>query len=215
MQTSCYGVEERPGQAYDYSDFNMALLFDNLFYRVYGSSVDHVTDDVLRPWLTQVIGCEDEPRFNTKGRLAASPRDMARFGLLYLRGGNWAGKQILSPESVRTILGSSLKNDIPRTKGKQAEMIAEQRSIGGGSNQTDHFGSYSFAWWTNGIDRQGKRHWPAAPEDTFAAVGHFGKRALVVIPSRELILVWNESQIKGPEMENQAIALLLAAERAR
>ena len=44
-------------------------------------------------------------------------------------------------------------------------MLPGQRSIGGKSNQTDHFGSYSFAWWTNGVDRGGKRHWPGVPND--------------------------------------------------
>ena len=30
-QISCYGVQERPGQAYDYSDYNIALFFDCVF----------------------------------------------------------------------------------------------------------------------------------------------------------------------------------------
>jgi CubicO group peptidase (beta-lactamase class C family) len=210
-QTSCYGVEEKPGEAYDYSDFNMALFFDSLFFRVYGSTADRVTPDILRPQLTDVLECEDHPKFNDRGRLAISPRDFARFGLLYLHEGNWRGRQLISREHVREILTSPLANSIPRTQGKRAEMIPRQRSLGGGSNQTDHLGSYSFAWWTNGVDRDGRRHWPAAPSDTFAALGHFGRRALVVIPSRDLIVVWNESLLAGPEMEDRALHLLLQA----
>ncbi len=126
-QSSCYGVTERPGAAYDYSDFNMALFFDSLFYGVYDSSLDHVTGDVLHPQLTDILECEDDPRFNARGRLAISPRDFARFGLLYLRRGNWRGRQLLSPEHVHMVLTSPLSNDIPRTEGKRAEMIAAQR----------------------------------------------------------------------------------------
>ncbi len=46
------------------------------------------------------------PKFDTSGTfigssfLQAIPQDFARFGLLYLRGGNWAGKQIVPPEWV-------------------------------------------------------------------------------------------------------------------
>jgi hypothetical protein len=210
-QTSCYGVGERPGEAFDYSDFNMALFFDSLFLGVYGSTPERVSEQVLRPQLTDVLGCQDGPRFNERGRLAISPRDFARFGLLYLREGNWRGRQLLSREHVRQILTSSLANGIPRTAKGRSEMIAGQRTLGGGSNQTDHLGSYSFAWWTNGQDGKGRRHWPHAPLDTFAAVGHFGKRALVVMPGRELIVVWNESKLAGPEMEDRALELLLAA----
>jgi hypothetical protein len=208
-QTSCYGVTEHPGTTFDYSDFNMALLFDNLFLKLYGATMETATAEVLNRRLTDVIGCQDSPRFNGKGRLAASPRDCARFGLLYLREGNWNGKQLLSSEHVRTILHSPLSNSIPRTAGQPAEMIADQRSIGGGSNQTDHDGSYSYTWWTNGIDRHGRRHWPDVPPDAFGAFGHKGKRAIVLIPSDDLIIVWNEAKIVSLEMENRALQLLL------
>jgi hypothetical protein len=92
-------------------------------------------------------------------------------------------------------------------------MIAGQRSIGGGSNQTDHFGSYSFTWWTNGVDRQGKRHWPNVPHDAVGAFGHAGKRAMVLLPSKDLIVVWNETRVHGPQMEDRALELLVSAIR--
>ncbi len=46
------------------------------------------------------------PKFDTSGTfigssfLQAIPQDFARFGLLYLRGGSWAGEQILPPEWI-------------------------------------------------------------------------------------------------------------------
>jgi CubicO group peptidase (beta-lactamase class C family) len=216
-QTSCYGVEELPGDAYDYSDYNMALLFDTLFLKAYGTNYAKMDADVLGPKLTDVLQCEDRPTFlafgmkDRPGRLAVSVRDLARFGLLFLREGNWNGKQVLDKKLARMAVTSPLPNSIPRTKGVKAEMIPGQRSIGGGNNQTDHLGSYSFAWWTNGVDRAGKRHWPDAPVDTYAALGHGGKRACWVIPSLNLVVAWNDSRINSRDMENAAVRLLAKA----
>jgi len=214
-QTSCYGVRESPGTAFDYSDFNMALLFDTLFLKVYGTTYAKVDDEVLRPLLTDLLECEDGPTLmafgpgNRPGRLAMSVRDMARFGLLYLHRGRWKTRQLLNEAVVAQLVTSPLPAELPRTQGAKAEMIADQRSIGGGNNQTDHFGSYSFAWWTNGTDREGKRHWLAAPIDTFAALGHGGQRALVVIPSLDVIISWNDARVDGRDQENQALKLLV------
>ena len=101
-----------------------------------------------------------------------SPRDFARFGLLYLRGGRWGDRQLLPREAVRRAVASPLPADLPRTAGKKADMLPGQRSIGGSNNQTDHHGSYSYLWWTNGVDREGKRNWPGVPADAYAALGH-------------------------------------------
>lgn len=215
-QTSCYGVTERPGSAYDYSDFNMALLCDALFLQVYGSSWERVDAEVLRALLTDPLECQHEPTLlafgdRRPGRLGISPLDFARFGLLYLRQGSWRGRQILDPKLMERALASPVPADLPRTRGQASEMIAGQRSIGGGKNQTDHFGSYSFAWWINGVDRQGKRHWPDAPLDTFAALGHGGKRGLVVFPGWELIVSWNDSEIATRDGQNEAFRCLLQA----
>ena len=92
-------------------------------------------------------------------------------------------------------------------------MLPEQRSLGGGKNQTDHMGSYSYAWWVNGVDREGERHWPDAPEDTFGAFGHGGLRAMVVLPSLDLIISWNDSSVNSRERENRALGLLVEAVR--
>jgi CubicO group peptidase (beta-lactamase class C family) len=216
-QVSCYGVEERPGEAYDYSDYNISLFFDTLFLGVYGSSWKNLDDELLHPKLTDILQCLDTPTFlafgleNRPGRLAVSPRDFARFGLLYLRQGRWKGRQILRREHVSLATSSPLPNRIPRTAGKPAEMIPAQRSIGGGNNQCDHLGSYSFTWWTNGVDREGKRHWPDAPLKAYGAFGHGGVRAMVVLPGLGIVTSWNDSKIKSREAENEALRLLVEA----
>ena len=106
---------------------------------------------------------------------------------------------------------SPLPNSIPRATGQAAEMIPGQRSIGSKripDNQCDHVGSYSWLWWTNGVGREGKLHWPDVPVDTYGCFGHGGPRAMVVIPSLDMIISWNDTKIRGSEMENHALKLL-------
>jgi len=219
-QTSCYQLVEKPGTAYAYNDWQMALFWDTLFLKVYGVTYGTVDAKVLRPMLTGPMQCEDKPTmmaFGTRdrpGRVAVSPRDFCRFGLLYLRGGRWKGKQLISARHAKIAVTSPLPNTIPRAGRKSADMIPGQRTLGSGSrpdNQTDHMGSYSWLWWTNGVDRVGKRHWPDAPLDTYGAFGHGGIRAMVVIPSLDLIVSWNASQTRGREKENRALKLLVGA----
>jgi pimeloyl-ACP methyl ester carboxylesterase len=223
-QTSGYGMREAPGAAFAYNDWQMALFADTLFERVWDVDAANLDERLLRPLLTDRIGCEDAPSLlafgagDRRGRLRISPRDFARFGLLYLRGGRWNGEPLLSEASIRTILYSPLPASLPRAGDIAAPMLPGQRTLGSRvipDNQTDHFGSYSFLWWTNGIDRDGARHWPDAPSDTYGAFGHGGKRACAIIPSLDIVISWNESKIEGRDMENGALARLVAAVRAR
>jgi uncharacterized protein DUF6298 len=217
-QISCYGLEEKPGTAYCYNDWQMALLWDTLFLKVYGATFENVDQKVLHKKLTTILQCQDKPTFmafgpkNRPGRVKVSVRDFCRFGLLYLRQGKWKDKQLISAKHVKIATQSSLPNSIPRAGMNPAEMIKGQRSIGSEripDNQTDHMGSYSFAWWTNGVDRQGKRHWSDVPTDAYGAFGHGGLRAMVVIPSLDLIIAWNDSKVNSREKENRALKQLV------
>ena len=217
-QTSCYGLVEKPGTAYAYNDWQMALFWDTLFGKVYGATFSSVDEKVFGPLLTGPLGCEDKPTmmaFGTKnraGRVAISPRDFCRFGLLQLRGGAWRGRRLIAEKFTKMAASESLPSSIPRAGKKAAEMIPHQRSIGSRSipdNQTDHMGSYSWLWWTNGVDREGKRHWPDVPTDAFGAFGHGGIRAMVILPSLDLIVSWNDSKTRGREKENEALKLLV------
>ena len=201
-QTSCYGVSEAPGTAFDYNDWQMALFFDTLFLGVYGAAYDTVDDAVLHPILTEVLGCEDTPTFmalggNRQGRVGVSPRDFCRFGYLFLRQGRWKDRQLLSGEDVALLTTSPLPGAFPRTRAVPADMCPDQRSIGSEripDNQCDHEGSYSWLWWTNGVNRDGRRHWPDAPVDVYAALGHRnGMRGMAVFPSLDIVLSWNDT----------------------
>ncbi len=91
-----------PGQAWAYNSGTSILL---------GGILEEATDrDVLafaREYLFGPIGIEDVVwdrttgnHYHTDGGLYLTPRDMARFGYLMLRGGTWEGREIVSPEWV-------------------------------------------------------------------------------------------------------------------
>jgi hypothetical protein len=219
-QTSCYGITERPGTAFCYNDWQMALFWDLLFLKVYGATYDTVDEKVLHSLLTDELQCEDEPTFmafgtrDRPGRVGVSPRDFCRFGLLYLHRGNWNGKQLLGERYAAMAVSSPLSNAIPRASGQAAEMLPGQRSLGSKQvpdNQCDHLGSYSWLWWTNGVDREGKRHWPDAPDDAYGCFGHGGPRVMVVMPGLDLVMSWNDADVKSREAENQAFRRLVAS----
>jgi CubicO group peptidase (beta-lactamase class C family) len=225
-QTSGYGLNEAPGEAYSYNDFALALYYDTLMHKVYQQDGTRV----LKEQLGDVLGFQDKYTFEAfgpddrPGRLAISVRDLARFGLLYLRGGKWKDKQLLKPESVRLALSSVVPADLPRTHGKDVDMLPKQRSLGGSKNITPAGpGCYSFNWWLNRTDKDGKRLYVDGPPDLYVAQGHGGERALWVIPSLDLIVAWNDAKIDDHDASfgnaktkcNQAVRLMRDAVRRR
>jgi len=195
-QTSGYGLVEAPGTAYSYNDFALALYYDALMGKIFKEDGTRV----FQTRLAEPLQFEDPVSFeavrNRPGRLGVSVRDLARLGLLYLHEGRWRDKLIISPEHIRLAISSPIPADMPRTSGQEAPMLPEQRSIGGSRNITPAGpGFYSFNWWLNRTDGQGRRLYVDAPHDTFVAAGHGGKRMLWVIPSLELIVAWNDSPI--------------------
>jgi hypothetical protein len=100
-------------------------------------------------------------------------------------------------------------------------MLPKQRSLGGGKDQTPAGpGYYSFNWWLNRTDKDGRRLYADAPPDTFVAMG---QRALWVVPSLDLVVAWNDAKIDdhgaspgNPKTRcNQAARLMRDAVRRR
>jgi len=223
-QTSCYGVSETPGTAFDYCDFQMSLLWKLLFEKLYAVSPEDADTKVLRPLLFDRLDATDSPFIRIRnapqpsGRLAISARDMARFGLLYLNGGSWNGQQLLPQSIVHAALNSPLPPSLPRSKGTDADMLPDIRSYGGGKNQEDHLGCYSFLWWLNRPDPSGKLLWPSLPPDAFAAIGNGGVRTMIAFPSLGVVASWNKSNLQhlpvsagGREQMDAALTPLIAA----
>ena len=193
-QTSGYGLEERPGEAFAYNDYATALLAWTVFHRVY-ECPRGLDDAVLNgDLLGKAIGFEDAPtvvhRHSRPYRVRISARDQARFALLYLRGGEWDGQRLLSEDLFRQALGEPLPLDFPRTSSQEAEMVAGARSLGGGRNEKHHLGCLGGYWWHNRVTPDGTRLLPDAPPGTFFGSGHGGRFAMIVMPELDLIAVW-------------------------
>jgi hypothetical protein len=160
----------------------------------------------------EAFGPKDRP-----GRLAVSVRDFARFGLLYLRGGKWKDQQVVKPELLKLALDSRVPADLPVSMGKDAAMLPGQRTLGGNKSITKIGpGFYSFNWWLNRTDKEGRRLYADTPADTFVANGHGGKRMLWVIPSLDVVVCWNDAAMPDQDphpgqrdsMANRAVRLI-------
>lgn len=94
----------------------------------------------------------------------ATARDWARFGLLYLYDGVWAGERILPEGWV----------DYSRKR-----------------TPTSEHGLYSAQFWNAATKKVGtpmSRYWPELPEDIYYASGFEGQQ-VVIIPSKDMVIV--------------------------
>jgi CubicO group peptidase (beta-lactamase class C family) len=221
-QTSGYGLAEAPGEAYAYNDYAVALYYDLLMGHVYKQDAD----EVLRTRLAEPLGFQDDYTFEAmesddrRGRLALSPRDFARIGLMHLRGGRWNGEQILAPALVEKSLTDVVPADTPLTSGEKRPMLPGQRSIGGARNlKKIGPGYYAFNWWVNNENAEGEQLFVDAPDDTYVASGHLGRRKLWIIPSLDVVVAWNDTSVDdliespgNPDTQgNHAVRLIVEA----
>ncbi len=102
--------------------------------------------------------------------IEATHRDIARLGLLWLNGGNWAGQQLIDPAFVAEALSA------PYSEAN---------------------GAYGYLWWLNEGHgtwrttggRSGTGRWyPELANNVFIGLGARGK-VLVVVPDEQLIVV--------------------------
>lgn len=120
--------------------------------------------------------------------LHAPPRELAKFGYLYLNDGVWEGKRLFPKDWVAFTTTS------PRA---------------------DPRGVYGAHWWLNvGRPRQKiGRRFPDAPADTFLASGHWGQY-IFVIPSRDLVVVRVGDDRDKSFRRNTFLKLVLASLKA-
>lgn len=130
--------------------------------------------------------------------LYATPRDLARIGLLYLRDGCWAGGSRVLPE------GWVADASTPARALDGAPAPWWRRWSGRGP------AAYGAHWWLNrGGEAGGRRPFPQVPDDALIASGHWGQR-LVVVPSRKLVIVRTADDRAGTAT-NDLLALVDAA----
>jgi CubicO group peptidase (beta-lactamase class C family) len=135
-------IEKEEANYYEY-------LYRNLFYKI--------------GMLSLVMEPDPSGTFVGSSYMLATPRDWARFGLLYLQDGIWNGERILPEGWVQ----------YTTTPTSQAPK-----------------GEYGALFWLNAgaAANPSDRRLPSAPRDTFYASG-FQEQRVFVIPSKKLVLV--------------------------
>lgn len=196
--TSGYGLSEAPGEAFAYNDYAIALWYDALMQGVYREN----GTQVLIRQLAEPLGFEDKVTFKAMGengpepKLRISVRDLARFGLMLMQKGSFNGKRIFSEAHWQEMVSSVVPVTMPFSKGKRAPMLPDARTMGGSLNISPIGpGRYTFHLWRNLKGPSGKLMLPDAPEDTLLATGKWGEVALWIIPSLDMVVAWNDSEI--------------------
>jgi len=175
-----------PGSQYAYSNPGMALLSYAVTAALKGTEHTDVRT-LLRQRIMKPIGVKDSDwsigygkTFEVNGlNLVANwggggytARAVARVGRLMLRKGNWQGRQLVDSKWIEEV-----------TKYTGTPLPLSERS---GGNPAPASG---LGWWTNfdGV-------WSKVPRDAFAGAGA-GNQVLLVVPSLELIIVRNGSNL--------------------
>jgi CubicO group peptidase (beta-lactamase class C family) len=174
-----------PGERYAYWDSAMNL-FGLVLTRIAGEPIE----ELFRRRIAEPIGMNPQGwdwgdyatidglvvnggSGNGNKHIFISAREMARLGHLYLNGGNWNGKQLLSRQWVESATSVHVPATLP---------------WGHPESEIDGRGVYGFNWWRNGLRADGRRLWPGVPEGAFAASGHNNNR-MFVIPEWNTVIV--------------------------
>jgi CubicO group peptidase (beta-lactamase class C family) len=133
---------------------------------------------------------QDGEFFGGRGGLsvAASPRDFARLGWLWLNRGRWKGKGVLSEKLFIENIKPGVPADLPRTTAKGEDYLGIG-TYGGGTDQTKYGpGVYGFNFWFNEPGTSGARVWPALPAGTYQANGMWNRDTVTIFPSLRMVV---------------------------
>jgi CubicO group peptidase (beta-lactamase class C family) len=183
--------------------------YNNWDFNALGTIYEKLThDSIYHAWdvqIAQPIGMEDyDPKeqeyvtgpdsIHRAYPFRMSARDMARYGLLYLRGGRWRDSQLVPAQWVRD--------------STTAYSVAD-------GNARDSYSGYGYLWWVavNG------NHYPKVelPDGSFSAWGA-GGHFIAIIPALNLVVVHRvntDDPTKKVTLEQfgNLLRLILAAKR--
>lgn len=171
----------KPGEFYYYNNWDFNVLGD-IYERATTKSVFIAfKHDIADPICMQDFNVFDDtfyvyesgrPRFPAY-HMRLSSRDLMRFGLLYLRRGEWDGRQI-----------------VPR-----AWVEASTKSYSNTPNKAFLTKGYGYLWWIN--QPASAEEAAAIPADAFTASG-FGGQLMTVIPSLDtIVMIRGKTNEKG------------------
>ncbi len=155
-------MEAEPGERFLYDSGGVILLSSLLKARAGVHAHVFAADHLFAPlgvtrtgWFTN-----DDGHPHTGGGLDLRPRDMARFGQLYLQGGRWMGHQIVPQEWVEESTRMHVRLD-----------------------ERGHTIGYGYLWWILEPDPDGK-----GTETIYAAMG-FRAQYIFVVPEHDMVVV--------------------------
>jgi len=190
-----------PGTRYAYSNPGMAMLSYAVTSAIRGTPHADIRT-LLRERIMRPIGVRDDewsvgygqtydvdglPLVANWGGGGFTARAAARLGRLMLRKGEWDGKRLVDPAVVETMTAYA---GMPLPVSHQGLVQEIDWSSRFGDNPIPASG---LCWYTNfdGV-------WKQVPRDAFAGAGA-GNQVLVVIPSLDMIIVRNGSNLYDPE----------------
>ncbi len=185
-------VEATPGSRWQYSTGDAELLSEV----VRRAMTTEKNSDIFWPMLFDKIGAnvvfEQDARGTPGGGsfVYATPRDFAKFGYLMLNDGCWNDERILPEGWVKT----------STTPSEAFPSAAPDEDTASG-----------YMWWLNApvAKKDNARPWKDVPDDTYAALGHWGQR-IIVVPSKDVVIVRTGDDREGSIPVNDLVKLALA-----
>lgn len=169
-----------PGSHYEYND-GASVLIGKIIREATGERAD----EWARRMLFEPIGIDEfywkitpDGEADTEGGLYLTTEDLARIGYLFLRGGVWDGRQIVSSEWVEASVRPVVADVAPDNGRPDA--------------------GYGYQWWIP--DQEGG-------EATVFAGNGYGGQFLLVSPQHDIVAVFNGWNIHDPPNQSTWRAL--------
>jgi CubicO group peptidase (beta-lactamase class C family) len=158
----------KPGEKFTYNGGGMIILGEIL-----KNATSMNIEEFSKMYIFEPLGIEsaqwyqfENGTYACDGSLIMTPRDMLKFGVIYLNEGNWNNKRILSKEWVE-----KSKKTYNNNTGINIPLDDSGKN------------GYAYSWWTNEISVSGEKF------KLFQA-GGWGGQEIIVFPDKNMVIVF-------------------------
>ena len=157
-----------PGSTFTYNGGGFIILGEIIRNAAGTDLLSFAQKHLFSPLQTEVTRWDAYPNgeLEAAGGLHLTPRDMLKFGVLYLQDGKWGDARVLSD-------GWPLKSATPYGNNRGIKIPIEDSGNNG----------YGYSWWTSTFKKNGK------DIDVYRANG-WGGQVIMVIPSENAVVVF-------------------------